>query len=386
METFYNGLNGQTRTIVDAAAGGAILAKSYNDAYEILERMANNNYQWPTERHNARKATGIHEVDAITALSAQMSSLTNMVKALNTLAGVNAVHPPDCPSNPASACYVANFNKGGHHYSNPHNRGMRQHPNLSWSNQGAGTSQPNTYHRSTYPPGYPPQQQRTQAVEQSSSLESLLKEFISRSEAKIQSHDAALWNLENQVGQIANSLKNRPQGSLPSNTEDPRRDGKEHCKAITLRCGKELESRAKPLAAHTEPTSIQGGEKKTLPQKEQPRSKQLDSDVQNAAALPQHSEAANTSNTSGNRPPLPFPQRFQKQQQDGQFRKFLDVLKQLHINIRLVEALEQMPSYAKFMKDLVTKKCRLGEFETVALTEECSAILQNKLPPKLKDP
>ncbi|XP_024032803.1 uncharacterized protein LOC112095314 [Morus notabilis] len=224
METFYNGLNGQTRTIVDAAAGGAIFAKSYNDAYEILERMANNNYQWPTERHNARKATGIHEVDAITALSTQMSSLTNMVKALNTPAGVNAVHTPgfscvycgdshqyeDCPSNPASACYVANFNKGSHHYSNPHNQGMRQHPNLSWSNQGASTSQPNAYHRNTYPPGYPPQQQRTQAVEQSNSLESLLKEFISRSEAKIQSHDATLWNLENQVRQIANSLNNRP--------------------------------------------------------------------------------------------------------------------------------------------------------------------------------
>ncbi|XP_024030291.1 uncharacterized protein LOC112094197 [Morus notabilis] len=78
--------------------------------------------------------------------------------------------------------------------------------------------------------------------------------------------------------------------------------------------------------------------------------------------------------------------RFQRQQQDGQFRKFLDVLKQLHINILLVEALEQMPSYVKFMKDLVTKKPRLGEFETMALTDECNAIVQNKLSPKLKDP
>ncbi|XP_024018382.1 uncharacterized protein LOC112090696 [Morus notabilis] len=129
------------------------------------------------------------------------------------------------------------------------------------------------------------------------------------------------------------------------------------------------------MAAHTEPTSIQGGEKKTMPQEEQLRSKQLDSDVQHAAAFPQHSGSAETRNPSGSRLPLPFPQRFQKQQQDGQFRKFLDVLKQLQINIPLVEALEHMPSYAKFMKDLVTKKRRLGEFETVALTEECSAIL-----------
>ena len=45
-----------------------------------------------------------------------------------------------------------------------------------------------------------------------------------------------------------------------------------------------------------------------------------------------------------------------------------------------------MPTYVKFMKDILSKKRRLGEFEIVALIEECSAILQNKLPPKLKDP
>ncbi|XP_058006774.1 uncharacterized protein LOC131182141 [Hevea brasiliensis] len=45
-----------------------------------------------------------------------------------------------------------------------------------------------------------------------------------------------------------------------------------------------------------------------------------------------------------------------------------------------------MPSYAKFLKDILSKKRRLEDYETVALPEECSAILQNKLPPKLKDP
>ncbi|XP_057994988.1 uncharacterized protein LOC131175288 [Hevea brasiliensis] len=45
-----------------------------------------------------------------------------------------------------------------------------------------------------------------------------------------------------------------------------------------------------------------------------------------------------------------------------------------------------MSSYTKFLKDILSKKRRLEDYETVALTEECSAILQNKLPPKLKDP
>ncbi|XP_054782731.1 uncharacterized protein LOC129290039 [Prosopis cineraria] len=59
---------------------------------------------------------------------------------------------------------------------------------------------------------------------------------------------------------------------------------------------------------------------------------------------------------------------------------------QLHINILLIEALEQMPQYAKFLKEMLSKKRWLSECETVALTEECSAILLNKLPPKCHDP
>ncbi|XP_012453456.1 uncharacterized protein LOC105775492 [Gossypium raimondii] len=45
-----------------------------------------------------------------------------------------------------------------------------------------------------------------------------------------------------------------------------------------------------------------------------------------------------------------------------------------------------MRNYAKFMNDMFSKKSRLGEFETVALTEECIAMLMNKLPLKLKEP
>ncbi|XP_060961868.1 uncharacterized protein LOC133032066 [Cannabis sativa] len=45
-----------------------------------------------------------------------------------------------------------------------------------------------------------------------------------------------------------------------------------------------------------------------------------------------------------------------------------------------------MPRYVKFMKEILSKKRKMEDYETVALTEECSAILQKKLPPKLKDP
>ena len=50
-----------------------------------------------------------------------------------------------------------------------------------------------------------------------------------------------------------------------------------------------------------------------------------------------------------------------------------------------MEALQQMPNYVTFMKDVLTNKRKLGEFETVALTKEGSLLLQTKIPPKLKD-
>ncbi|XP_015068648.1 uncharacterized protein LOC107013186 [Solanum pennellii] len=56
------------------------------------------------------------------------------------------------------------------------------------------------------------------------------------------------------------------------------------------------------------------------------------------------------------RPPPPFPQRLVKNTEDGKYWCSITMLKQLSINVRLIEALEQMLGYAKFMKDMVTKK------------------------------
>ncbi|KAL5583639.1 hypothetical protein UlMin_016081 [Ulmus minor] len=340
METFYNGLNAQTRTIVDAASNGALMSKTYNEAYALLERMASNNYQWPTERVPAgRRVAGVHEVSEITSLTAQIASLVNTLnnqqatphQSVNSVQGTgescvlcNGNHQfESCPSNPESVCYVGNMNRNNNPFSNTYNPGWMQHPNFSWSNQGAGQGSNPAPQRPQFPPGFQ-QQQKPQTSEFPSSMESLLNEYMARNDAVIQSQAASLRNLENQVGQLANELKNRPPGTLPSNTESPKRDGKEHCKAITLRGGKTLEA--------------------------------PEINEKNPKELVSRQEEEN--NEQGN----------------------------LHINIPLVEALEQMPNYVKFMKYMLTKKRRFGEFETVALMRECSAVLQNKLPPKLKDP
>ena len=77
-------------------------------------------------------------------------------------------------------------------------------------------------------------------------------------------------------------------------------------------------------------------------------------------------------------PPPPFPQRLVKKTEDGKYWRFITMLKQLSINVPLVKVLEKMPSYAKFMKDLVTKK-RPVTFEDDDRLQHCSAIATRSL-------
>ena len=61
VQIFYNGLNLQTRNVIDVAASGALMGKIASKAFNLLEMMASNNYQWPNERV-IKKTTGLYEM------------------------------------------------------------------------------------------------------------------------------------------------------------------------------------------------------------------------------------------------------------------------------------------------------------------------------------
>ena len=86
------------------------------------------------------------------------------------------------------------------------------------------------------------------------------------------------------------------------------------------------------------------------------------------------------------KPPILYPQRLAQSRSAGQFKKFVELLKQLNITIPFTEVITQMPSYAKFLKEILSNKKKIEDNERITLTAECSAIIQNKMPQKLKDP
>ena len=83
---------------------------------------------------------------------------------------------------------------------------------------------------------------------------------------------------------------------------------------------------------------------------------------------------------------MPFPQRLQKARREEQFSKFLDIFKKIEINIPFAEAINQIPNYAKFLKEILSKNRKIAEEGIVNLTATCSAVILQKLPEKMKDP
>ncbi|CAN6560014.1 unnamed protein product [Malus baccata var. baccata] len=156
--------------------------------------------------------------------------------------------------------------------------------------------------------------------------------------------------LEKQIGQIAEFVGQfRDQGKLPSSTIANSKGGFETAKAITLRSGKEV---------RVGPTPSRSGDKE-------------DEKLQ--------FEKEETSQpTAKVETPLP--------QNEEEEKDVLETFRKVHVNIPLLDAIKQILKYAKCLKKLCTTKKRVREKEVVHLSENVSAILQRRLPPKCKDP
>ncbi|KAL4385988.1 hypothetical protein GQ457_09G017520 [Hibiscus cannabinus] len=373
---FYNSVNTPTRMMLDVSANGTLLNKPPRESLEILDKLAQNNYQHPTSRRGST-SRGLVQLDSSDTILAQIASLTNMVKNLQKQPHIQEVKALDafcdqCGSNhDASEC-------------------GQQPTQTGFQNQPRQNPQPLPKQEFQQPTDYKNLENTlTQFMAQTSAYMARTDRFIQktdafmdRTEMKLQNHDATLKSLETQVGQISQILSSRPIGGFPSDTEVAKGATHEQCKAITTRSGKILKSNQGGMATNPSPATD------TPAEADEPT--QASDDHNNphttmgkSSAEPSHAQSGKPEEI---RPPPPFPQRLKKQKQDYQFKKFLDILKQVHINLPLVEALQQMSNYAKFLKDMVTRKKRIEEFETAAATETCLALMHNKVPAKKTDP
>ncbi|XP_020208699.1 uncharacterized protein LOC109793651 [Cajanus cajan] len=199
--------------------------------------------------------------------------------------------------------------------------------------------------------------QRPDLYDRQSKLEETLNQFMQVSISNHENTEASIKNLEIQMGQLAKQLAENSGGNFSANTHT---NPKENCSAITTRGGK----RVGVLEDEEEQQ-----ENKVEETEREPASKRIE----------MKSKVSSTKD-------IPYPPAPSKKDKEKQFARFMELFKKLQINIPFSEALEQMPTYAKFMKDLLTKKRKFIEQEIIELEAGCNAIIQKNLPPKLWDP
>ncbi|XP_070030034.1 uncharacterized protein [Nicotiana sylvestris] len=252
---------------------------------------------------------------------------------------------------------------------------------------------------------HPPQQQHGGRQDDGfARLEAMMQQVIgstAKINERVDAHDATIKNIEVQVGQISMSLNNRPQGMLPADTQiNPKDQGPKQLMAVSLRNGRDLDEEQERVRDHIQAKtliqvpieldeSIRLTDVTVQPSQEEKNTQQETEKVTEAVEEPVVEIVAEKEKPQviGKKRPLaPFLQRLAKHQKEEQYKKFFEMLKQIQVNISLIEALKEMPGYAKMMKDLMSRKFDFQDLATVTLTQTCSAVVTKPVAEKLSDP
>ncbi|XP_070668931.1 uncharacterized protein [Malus domestica] len=181
----------------------------------------------------------------------------------------------------------------------------------------------------------------------------------------------------------------REQGKLPSSTVVNPNGGFESAKAITLRSGKQVGSDPQPSKSRSNEV-----EELIIEEEEQGKATaRVDTPMSQALSGPKLSNSSKEGKNVSNSVPTNvfpsnalFPNRFKQTKKEEAEKDILETFRKVQVNIPLLDAIRQVPRYAKFLKELCTTRKRISTKEVVKVGENVSAILQRKLPPKCKDP
>ncbi|GJY22770.1 hypothetical protein Tco_0396428 [Tanacetum coccineum] len=198
-------------------------------------------------------------------------------------------------------------------------------------------------------------------------------------------YQAAIQDLEMKFVRISDHQSSRPTCTLPSNTQTnlkpstsndkpyrPPPTGNELVNAVFTHSGKTYDP---PVNPNIKPdVFLDDGED------------EVNEVEKEAEPLPKKPTHADPPPLKAYKPKILYPQHLHKENMEARYAKFLDMINDVRINIPFVDVLASMPNYGKYLKDFVSNKSKMEIISTTFLIEECSAILQTKLPPKLRDP
>nr|XP_011459774.1 PREDICTED: uncharacterized protein LOC105350087 [Fragaria vesca subsp. vesca] len=199
----------------------------------------------------------------------------------------------------------------------------------------------------------------------------------------------AISKLEQQIGQLATVVGEREKGKFPSQPlpnpkgqfqiSEPSSSLNSHEQVqsiATLRSGKQVDNKVQmPNLDEDAPINKSKDEEVPTP---------LDNHSSSAPKIQTHPVTNQLVRNYVTK--APFPQRLVNPKKGAQFGEILEVFKRVNINIPFLDAIQQVPSYTKFLKDLCTLKRKTNVPKKAFLTEQVSSIIHRKSPVKYKDP
>ncbi|CAN6554926.1 unnamed protein product [Malus baccata var. baccata] len=331
LQYFYEGLLPLERQMLDASAGGALVDKTPMAAKVLIANRALNAQQYEGVGQRGPPRHQVHE------MAEGMKMQGPVVCGVCSIQGHVSEKCPQLIENggweSANAIGFQSQNQSRHDpYSNTYNPGWRDHPNFKWrdpqqpQNQGGFRQQPPGFFPKTYDP---PQNQA-------------------------------------QSGPSA-SGKFRDPGQLPSSTIPNPKGGFESAKAITLRSGKEVGAGPTSKTGHNEDEILQMEEEESrLPTaKVVPPLPQVPKTPNLPNLSHKGKNVSNSVHTNVFPSNVPFPSRFMQTKKEEAENDILETFRKVQVNIPLLDAIKQVPRYAKFLKELCTTRKRMSTKEVV---------------------
>ena len=412
MDIFYHSMNYTSKGIIDAACGRAFRRRRAKEARQLIKDLARCNMRAPSESSGSSsraKGNGMIELNKMSAIEAKLDALMHWVdKRMHSANDIGAVEREGRVNNAegraAEGSYAVeeanylNEQRAYHFEPNPnlpthYTTALRNHENFFYG----GGAQHVPRHGQNFQQGYAPsrfQQQQQgegrneyQGQKRAQTFEDQMLQFMGENKKLLNFHEqkfaeleasntnsqifqtitnASLKNLETQIGQLALTLQNQIKDAFPSDMEKNPKD----CMAVQLRSGKELEKEK----SEKEEGNKGEGSLENAESLEKERKKEQ-----------QQQEERSKKKARNSMPAVPLPQRLQKSKIEEQFARFLKTFRKLEISMPFTEVVTQMPLYAKFLKEILSKKRRIVE-GVVNLTATCSAVIKKTLPEKMKDP
>ncbi|CAM8901295.1 unnamed protein product [Rhodiola kirilowii] len=418
IEYLIDGLRPLDKMLLDASAGGSMMNLSLSGIRNLIANVAENaRFREETTRQDEfSRSKRVAQTEAsVNSITKEMKQLKEMMIEIIRRQPVtikpcefcgSTDHKTDaCPTlieeEPADVNALGGY-QGYNNVRTGQNRQYGQTSNPGWRNNNSylqTETQPAVPQlaQSFYQPPHRQYHQNTPSPEDMMlQLTSTVQQLNTTMHKNQTETKKELPDLKEHISQLAASvfaLSSEP-GKLLSQTIQ---GSQENMNTVTLRSGKTLVGKPVEQMKDRDPR---------LPGKEQIRPEPLEvldeeeTDKDDNIFEEEREVTEEEENTSEEHRPnpvprietpkismtLPFPVPGRVQKQHVMDKEVLELFSKVEINIPLLEAIKQIPRYAKFLKELCTNRRRNAGNDQELMSKNVSAVIQRKVPPKCGDP